>query len=58
MIIYIIIVNTFYDLEINDCDSSPCQNGGQCIDGIESYHCRCAIGFGGKNCTFSKNQNV
>ena len=43
--------------EINDCESNPCQNGGQCIDGIESYQCRCAIGYGGKNCTFSKYYN-
>jgi hypothetical protein len=35
----------------NLCDSQPCLNGGQCshLD-VSSYECKCAPGFGGKNC--------
>ncbi|XP_045189859.2 uncharacterized protein LOC123547109 isoform X2 [Mercenaria mercenaria] len=27
--------------EINECLSSPCQNGGSCIDGVGNYTCQC-----------------
>ena len=32
-------------VEINECDSSPCQNGATCVDRLNSYRCRCASGF-------------
>src|SRR5262249_10422408 len=35
---------------INECASNPCQNGGVCIDGINSYSCNCVGGYGGVNC--------
>ncbi|KAF7662518.1 hypothetical protein LDENG_00233700 [Lucifuga dentata] len=34
----------------NQCDSSPCQNGGVCKDGINTYVCWCNKNFIGKNC--------
>ncbi|KAL7848526.1 hypothetical protein AOLI_G00232440 [Acnodon oligacanthus] len=34
----------------DQCDSSPCQNGGTCEDGMSAYVCWCPIGFNGKNC--------
>ncbi|XP_062393218.1 coagulation factor IXb [Sardina pilchardus] len=34
----------------DQCESSPCQNGGRCQDGMSSYVCWCPSGFGGKNC--------
>jgi collagen type VI alpha len=34
----------------NDCNSSPCQNGGTCVDGIGQYYCNCADRFTGVNC--------
>ena len=36
--------------EINECNSLPCQNGGQCIDEINKYSCLCEAGFTGLNC--------
>ena len=36
--------------DIDDCASSPCQNGGTCVDGINSYTCDCDLGFEGDNC--------
>ena len=36
--------------EINECNSVPCQNGGQCIDEINKYSCLCEAGFTGLNC--------
>lgn len=36
--------------DINDCESSPCRNGGTCIDKINAYQCICADGWEGHNC--------
>ena len=33
-----------------DCASSPCQNGGTCIDVHNDYNCTCKDGYSGKNC--------
>lgn len=33
----------------DECWSSPCQNGGTCIDGVAQYNCSCQEGFAGKN---------
>ena len=36
--------------DVNECDSTPCQNGGSCIDGIDSFTCKCQNGYTGINC--------
>lgn len=38
------------DTEINECASSPCLNGGVCVDKIAEYACACPMGFTGTNC--------
>ena len=40
--------------DIDDCKSSPCKNGGTCIDGVNSYSCKCPKKYAGKNCEKSK----
>lgn len=37
-------------LDLNDCSSSPCENGGTCVDGNNSFKCVCPPGYGGKFC--------
>ena len=36
--------------EINECVSNPCKNGGECIDGSNSFTCKCKPGFTGATC--------
>ncbi|CAH1775425.1 unnamed protein product [Owenia fusiformis] len=37
-------------INIDECQSQPCQNGGTCIDGVNAYRCRCTSSFTGTNC--------
>ena len=39
--------------DVNECSSTPCQNGGTCHDGVNEYTCACASGYTGKNCETS-----
>ena len=32
------------------CQSQPCQNGGTCVDDIDSYTCNCLPDYTGPNC--------
>uniref|UniRef100_A0A2K5E2F1 Sushi, nidogen and EGF-like domain-containing protein 1 n=1 Tax=Aotus nancymaae TaxID=37293 RepID=A0A2K5E2F1_AOTNA len=37
-------------LDVNECASQPCQNGGTCAHGVNSFSCQCPAGFGGPTC--------
>jgi hypothetical protein len=37
-------------VNINECESSPCQNNGTCIDGVAAFSCVCRPGFAGARC--------
>nr|XP_031308454.1 sushi, nidogen and EGF-like domain-containing protein 1 isoform X1 [Camelus dromedarius]XP_031308455.1 sushi, nidogen and EGF-like domain-containing protein 1 isoform X1 [Camelus dromedarius] len=37
-------------LDVNECASHPCQNGGTCTHGVNSFSCQCLAGFGGPTC--------
>ena len=36
--------------DINECASSPCQNGGVCRDEVNGFTCDCAAGYGLTRC--------
>ena len=44
-------------LQADECSSSPCLNGGSCINGLNSYKCECVPGSYGINCQSSKRDN-
>lgn len=37
-------------LDVGDCGSTPCQNGGQCIDENDKFSCKCVPGSTGDTC--------
>ena len=41
-------------LDVNDCMSNPCENGGSCTDGVNEYNCSCASGYTGTDCERSE----
>uniref|UniRef100_A0AAY4B7T8 Delta-like protein n=1 Tax=Denticeps clupeoides TaxID=299321 RepID=A0AAY4B7T8_9TELE len=41
---------------INDCVSSPCVNGGTCVDGVGSFKCICPDGREGRLCELDVNE--
>ena len=44
----------FFATDINECSSSPCQNGATCLDEINGYLCSCTDGWHGVNCDVGK----
>ncbi len=46
----IISLSLFVLTDIDDCQSNPCQNGGTCIDEINSFVCLCLPSYGGATC--------
>lgn len=41
---------SFLYTEIDECESTPCQNGGTCVDALDSYTCTCVVGYTGLSC--------
>jgi Notch-like protein len=44
------------EVNIQECDSSPCQNGAACTDGIPEYVCTCMDGYSGDNCATDNDE--
>ena len=38
----------------NNCQSSPCQHGGTCINGINVFQCSCTCNYAGVFCESGK----
>lgn len=38
------------ETQLDECLSNPCQNGGNCVDKIGGYFCKCKLAFKGSNC--------
>ena len=56
---YSINSNTyFYLTDFDECGSNPCQNGGTCQDGLNTYQCSCASGYSGTYCEKGASQII
>ena len=44
----------FSSLDINECSSQPCLNGGRCVDAVNGYTCDCVQGWDGVHCDIGK----
>ena len=40
--------------DINECASNPCQNGGNCTDGVNGHECDCPEFYTGDNCEIGR----
>ena len=59
--IYCIIINYSYIeaiyifhfvlIDIDECASHPCMNGGSCDDHLAGFTCRCVVGYSGPTCS-------
>ncbi len=43
-------------LDVNECSSGPCKNGGTCNNLVNKYTCSCAPGFTGIRCQTGKRE--
>jgi len=41
-------------VDVNECDSEPCQNGGVCQDRDAQYTCVCSAEYYGPDCQHSE----
>ena len=45
-------------VDIDECASSPCENGATCTDAVDSYTCDCIAGYTGKHCETGKIEEM
>ena len=53
---YLIKLIMFLLVDINECASDPCENGGVCNDQVNGFTCDCQAGYDGETCENSKMQ--
>ncbi len=44
-------------VDINECDSDPCLNSGQCQNLLAAFHCECPVGWTGVQCEAGKSKS-
>jgi surface protein len=44
------------ETNINECNSSPCRNGGTCTDNVNGFSCACPPEFSGTQCESDVNE--
>ena len=56
-ILYSLYITMIFSSDIDDCDPNPCQYGGACSDGLDSFTCTCADGYHGETCQHGRSEN-
>ena len=41
----------FSIVDINECSSNPCKNGGSCTDLVNGFSCSCVAGYNEDDCS-------
>jgi protein crumbs len=54
--VFFLFAGIHCETDIDDCFSSPCQNGATCIDGVAAFKCICTSGFQGALCETEINE--
>ena len=45
---------TYLFSDINECEDTPCMNGGDCSDVVGRFECDCVEGYEGTTCETGK----
>lgn len=45
------------EINIDECSSQPCANGGECVDLVDGFKCICPLGYTGAQCQVSLNSS-
>ena len=45
-------------VDIDECLSNPCENGGTCTDHANGYDCSCIPGYTGRDCVIGKSYYI
>uniref|UniRef100_A0A3P9CHJ1 Cubilin n=1 Tax=Maylandia zebra TaxID=106582 RepID=A0A3P9CHJ1_9CICH len=52
---FLVVNKIIFNIRVS-CSSNPCQNGGTCLNLLNSYHCICPGNWGGPNCATDVNE--
>ncbi len=46
----------YCEVDVDECEADPCQNGATCHDHVGLYTCECVPGYEGINCELDINE--
>ena len=52
--LFLLTLNLTSGVDLDECESDPCENGGECHNGNNTYTCSCMPGYNGTNCETGK----
>ena len=58
MLCHVTVVGHRCEMNVDECSSGPCSNGGECVDLVDGFKCICPLGYTGAQCQVSKHINI